>query len=360
MNANTKLALAAIAVATVFSACRREQAENPAKTSAEVPLLPEKTLDYPESQNDHLATLGRVLFYDKQLSLHQNISCGTCHQQQHAFTDNRKFSPGTDGIMGHRNTPVVFPKRGKMFWDGRAKNLNDMVLRPIQEPVEMNQNMRIIISKIRKLDYYKHLFNLAFPDLNEPDSAEISRAIAEFVKNFSFVNTRFIQNSKGNASFTSDEQEGRNVFFNKGKCGNCHQVNGLTGSGQYYGPTDEWHNIGLDEVTVDRGVGGVTGNSADDGAFMMPVLLNVEHTAPYMHDGRFSTLEEVIEHYNSKVKPHPNLSRNLRDHNGSPVKLNLSDYEKKCLVAFLKTLSDPSLFTDEKFSDPFIRRPDAL
>jgi cytochrome c peroxidase len=121
----------------------------------------------------------------------------------------------------------------------------------------------------------------------------------------------------------------------------------------YYGPTDEFHNIGLDIDNPDRGLGGVSGNSADDGKFLMPVLLNVELTAPYMHDGRFNTLEEVVEHYNSEIQPNPNLAGELRHWDGNPKKLNLSDGDKQALVAFHKSLTDPAILTDTRFSNPF-------
>jgi cytochrome c peroxidase len=172
------------------------------------------------------------------------------------------------------------------------------------------------------------------------------------------------------------------VFFGKGHCSECHHIEDPFPGGNGYGFTDTDFNIGLDQTYQDNGVGSITNDPNDAGRFMVPVLLNVEFTAPYMHDGRFKTLEEVIEHYNSGIKNHPNLDFNLRDlsslenladeqilqlldanHNGEieqaeilvlpPVRLNLTSAEKKGLVDFLKTLSDPSIFSDKKFSDPF-------
>jgi cytochrome c peroxidase len=357
MSVTTRLAVLSIAVAAVVTvSCRRENPSNPANESDMVPALPEKTVDYPQSQNDNLATLGRVLFYDKQLSLHNNLSCGSCHQQQYAFSDNKATSEGTDGIRGKRNTPIVFPKSSKLFWDGRANSLNDMVLRPVEEPVEMNQTLERVVTKIRNLDYYKRLFAIAFPAVAQPDTTHIRAAIAEFVKNFGLSNTKFVRADKGQDQLTAEENLGKDLFFGKAKCSNCHQLN-PNAVNAYYSSGTVHHNIGLDEVYSDNGVGAITHNDADNGAFMMPILLNIEYTAPYMHDGRFATLEEVIEHYNSKVKNHPNLDRFLKDYNGQPIRLHLTDAEKASLVSFLKTLSDPSLLTDPKFSDPFIPRP---
>jgi cytochrome c peroxidase len=348
------LTFAALAIVS----CKPEKPENPATRSAEVPLLPESPDDYPVSQNDDLATLGRVLFYDKELSLNNNIACGTCHKQENSFCDNMQTSPGTDGHRGNRNTPTVFPKEGRMFWDGRSQSLNDMVLRPISEPVEMNQSIANVVRKVQKLDYYKHLFKKAFPNASEPDSNHIRLAIAEFIRNFNFTNTKFARSTRGDGSLSTIEQQGEDLFMGKAKCGECHHVqpDGFNPHNTGYGRTNESHNIGLDEFPSDAGVGAISKNPQEQGAFMMPVLLNVEHTAPYMHDGRFKTLEEVVDHYNSKIKNAQNLDHILRGFDGKPIKLNLTDNEKKALVAFLKTLTDPGIMTDGKYSDPFIQR----
>jgi cytochrome c peroxidase len=349
--------LAAIAALSV--SCDRKQPHNPANESEMVPALPEQSYDYPASNNDKLATLGRVLFYDKQLSLHNNISCGSCHMQEKAFCDNKQFSEGTDGLRGKRNAPIIFPKEGRLFWDGRANSLNDMVLRPVKDPLEMNQHLDEVLAKISKLDYYQTLFKQAFSSFSRADSNHIQLALAEFIRNFTFNNTRFIRSKRGEVQLTATEVEGQKLFFGDARCGQCHHVDGGFG-GSGYGTTNEFHNIGLDEVYTDPGVGKVNNSPAQDGAFMMPVLLNIEHTAPYMHDGRFATLEEVVEHYNSKIKNHPNLDPKLRDWRNNmpqPIRLELTASEKASLVAFLKTLSDPSFMTDPKFSDPFIPRP---
>lgn len=358
MSVYKKLLMSAVAIATLTVACRREQPNNPATQSDMVPSLPDQTYDYPSSSNDKLATLGRVLFYDKQLSLHNNISCGTCHRQENAFADNKRFSEGTDGHPGKRNAPIVFPKQSKLFWDGRATSLNDMVLRPVMEPVEMNQTAANMLTNVRSLDYYKPLFLAAFPGVSVPDTNHIRLALAEFVKNFGMTNTRFVLNSQGRAQFSNTEEMGRQLFFGKARCSNCHQLNPAAVNA-YYAPSSgpAAHCIGLDEEYSDNGIGGITGKPSDNGVFMMPILLNIEYTAPYMHDGRFATLEEVVEHYNSKIKNHPNLDPLLKDYDNQPVRLHLTDDEKGALVAFLKTLSDPSLLTDPKFSDPFVRRP---
>jgi cytochrome c peroxidase len=357
MKATGSLSVVALAIIALAAAsCKREQPpQNLTTQSAEVPLLPQTAEDYPVSTNDNMATLGRVLFYDKQLSLNSNISCGSCHIQEKAFCDNLQFSPGTDGHMTHRNTPAIFPKPAKLFWDGRGVSLQDMVLRPVAEPVEMNQNLSKVVSKIRELDYYQHLFKQAFPRVDKPDTSHIRQALAEFIRNFTFNSTKFGQSQNGNISLTGSEETGKNLFFGKAKCSTCHNLsvnNGVV----YYGPGIRSHNIGLDEFYSDPGVGAISKRSEDNGAFIPPVLLNVALTAPYMHDGRFKTLEEVVEHYNTKVQPHPALDPLLKDYSGKPLKLGLTTLEKTALVDFLKTLTDPSFTTDKKYSNPFIAR----
>jgi cytochrome c peroxidase len=360
-NSRKKTTWILLLSAMLFSYCKKEETVNPATTSDEVPLLPSTPDDYTASGNDNLATLGRVLFYDKLLSKNNNISCGSCHKQENAFTDNLQFSPGTDNLTTDRNTPSIFAKNGRLFWDGRSHSLQDLTLMPVRNKVEMNiDNIQALVERLGKLDYYNFLFKRAFSH-SRIDSHAIKLALAEFLKNFNFSNNKFHLSEKGLATLSPSEQLGKDLFFGRAQCSNCHHIigNNIGGgsSNGGYGHTNESHNIGLDAQYTDEGVARITKNHAEIGAFMMPVLLNIEHTAPYMHDGRFKTLEEVVEHYNSEVKDHPALDPILRDFTtGKPRQLNLNDYEKTCLVDFLKTLTDPAIFTDKKFSNPFIAR----
>lgn len=330
--------------------------------SKEVPVLPETPANYPASQNDYLATLGRVLFYDKELSANRNISCGSCHQQEHAFCDNLQFSPGTNNLHTKRNTPSIFARNSRLFWDGRSNSLQDLVFRPVRDKVEMNiQDVTTLIEKIACTDYYMYLFSSAFPKAKKVDSTMIQQALAEFLRNFSFSNTKFKKSQEGSAFLSESEQTGKSLFFGKAKCAQCHHIENdkFSSNSGGYGNTNESHNIGLDPTNPDLGVGAISRNTKEDGAFMMPVLLNIEFTAPYMHDGRFNTLEEVVDHYDSGVKNNPNLDPILRtnnSNNGMPQKLNLTASEKKGLVDFLKTLSDPTILTDAKYSNPFVPR----
>jgi cytochrome c peroxidase len=194
-----RISTLAVIVATAFSLsfCKKEHSLAIVSDSNEVPVL-NGNEDYPVSTNDHLATLGKVLFYDKELSLNKNISCGSCHQQQHAFTDNLQFSPGTDNLHTSRNTPSIFAKNGRLFWDGRSNSLPDLALRPVQNDVEMNiQNVDHLVQRIASLDYYSFLFQNAFPRALKIDSNMIKTAIAEFLRNFDFSNNKFHRSEKG-------------------------------------------------------------------------------------------------------------------------------------------------------------------
>jgi cytochrome c peroxidase len=359
---NFLIPAAAFALTLAFVSCNKPTPlpAEPLADTKDVPNLPEEPYDYPASSNDYLAALGRVLFYEKELSANKNISCGSCHQQDHAFTDAQRFSAGTDNLHGTRNSPSIFNKMGRLFWDGRANSMTDLAFRPVRDKVEMNtQDINMLMERIASIDYYNHIFKYAFPKATKIDSNMIKNAIAEFLKNFNFSDTKFSQVKKNVANFTPSEQLGNDLFFGKAKCANCHHIDGsfTNNNNSGYGMTNESHNIGLDAENKDLGVGKFSKNVNDNGAFMMPVLLNCEFTAPYMHDGRFATLEEVVEHYNSKIQNNPSLDRILREFGtNQPIKLNLTDVEKKGLVDFLKTLSDPSILTDERFSDPFVPR----
>jgi cytochrome c peroxidase len=378
-----KYFICAAALVLWLAACRKPEKMPVSDSYSSAPVLPETPYHYSFSVNDNAAALGRVLFYDKNLSLNNTIACASCHQQSKAFCDNLQFSTGLNDGKTARNAPSVFAKSGRMFWDGRAFNLSQLVLMPVKNHVEMNfGDLNALASKISSISYYPDLFKKAYPGM-AIDSTTIRSALTQFIINFNFSQNRFNTSRKNPGTLTAEELIGKNIFFGNGNCSKCHHIeNPDSSSGGGYGFTDEDHNIGLDVEYSDNGIGNISHNPADNGKFMMPVLLNVEYTAPYMHDGRFKTLEDVVEHYNSGIQAHPNLDLNLRDlgalsnldplsllnaldkNNNSfidpeeisqfpPRRLNLSDAEKKGLVSFLKTLSDPSVFTDKKFSNPF-------
>ncbi len=332
------------------------------------PTLPPNFLVPPISTQDNTpitnvttdagATLGRVLFFDKRLSTNQTIACASCHQPQHGFSDARRFSLGFNGGATGRNsmglTQARYYPRGHFFWDERAATLEDQVLQPIQNAVEMGMTLPALVQRLGAEPYYTNLFAQAFGS-TQVTSDRISRALAQFVRSIVSTRSKYDRAIPVNfANFTAEEVLGREIFLGRvgnATCAACHGTDNFV-------PNNIFNN-GLENPYVDKGVGGITGRVQDEGVFKIPSLRNIELTAPYMHDGRFATLEEVVEFYNSGVTNHPNLSPPLRVPTppgappGPPRRLNLTAEQKAALVAFLKTLTDTTVTTDPKFSDPF-------
>jgi cytochrome c peroxidase len=309
------------------------------------------------------ATLGRVLFYDKKLSANGTIACASCHQQDKGFSDDAVLSTGFNGGTTERHSMTLinarFYQRGRFFWDERASTLEAQVLMPFQDPVEMGMTLEEVISTVQAQPYYPELFANAF-GTEEVTSDKISKALAQFVRSIVSYSSKYDEGRALSPSpganfpnFTAEENLGKNIFFQTipnggGACFGCHTTEAFVSANP--GP----QNNGLDaNSTSDPGAGDVFTNPIFLGRFKTTSLRNIEMTAPYMHDGRFGTLEEVVEHYNSGIQPHPTLSPALTDDNGNPVRLNLNESEKAALVAFLKTLTDPSVQTEEKWSNPF-------
>ena len=314
---------------------------------------------------DDGATLGRVLFYDTRLSENGTVACGSCHQQRSGFSDPRRLSIGVHGQPTRRHSMALanarYYARGKFFWDERAETLEQQVLIPIQDPVEMGMTLSRLETRLASIPYYPPLFTAAFgnPVVTRD---RIARALAQFVR--ALVSHRSRYDAARNAGlpgspaflaqFTEPERRGHQLFVTvpgpgvRGAgCARCH----VTDVQIVRGP----RNIGL-ETAGDDGAG--------DARFKAPSLRNVAIRPPYMHDGRFTTLREVIEHYDHGIVAHPFLDMTLLDRRlavtGGPVRptqLNLLDYEKDALLAFLNTLTDDSFITDRRFADPFAPRP---
>ena len=304
------------------------------------------------------ATLGRVLFYDNRMSANQTVSCSSCHQAEHGFSDPARFSLGFDGRRTGRNsmglTNARYYLRQNFFWDERAATLEDQVLEPIQDHIEMGITLDVMVARIQAEGFYGPLFQAAFGS-TQVNPTRGSRALSQFVRSIISGNSKYDQGVPvGFSNFTASENRGRNLF--NGSAGGCAQCHGSDN----FVPGNAIFNNGLENPYLDKGLGQVTGAPADEGFFKVPTLRNIELTAPYMHDGRFATLEQVVEFYNSGVVNHPNLSPPLRLPPGPPGsppppprRLNLTNPQKADLVAFLKTLTDRSVTTDPKFQDPF-------
>ncbi len=312
------------------------------------------------------ATLGRVLFYDNKLSLTNTHSCATCHQQANGFTDESQFSRGFLGGFTGRNSMSLAMARyynnGHFFWDERAATLEDQVLIPIQDPVEMGLTLDEMVVKLSVTDYYPPLFEAAF-GTPEVSADRVSKALAQFVRSMVSFGSKYDAGrgmmppgappTQPFPNFSPEENLGKAIFFDpqRGNCASCHGTDAFIAMGP--------KNNGLEIVITDPGLGAVTGNPEDAGLFKVPSLRNVELSAPYMHDGSIETLEDVILHYDHDVKPHPNLSPEMRIvPNGPPRFLSFTPEDRSALLAFLKTLTDNDFITDERWSDPFCNTTD--
>ena len=289
---------------------------------------------------DEGATLGRVLFYDRQLSVNNRISCASCHVQQHGFADTARLSHGFAGGVTKRHSMALANARlyanGRFFWDERAGTLEAQVLMPVQDPVEMGMTLPALETKLASVSYYAPLFNAAFGTA-EITSDRVSRALAQFVRSLVSSDAPL---DRGPAAFNAQERDGQRLFNGQAGCSRCHVGPALNGDGA--------HNTGLDAETVDNGAG--------RGQFKVPSLRNVAVRAPYMHDGRFTPLMQVVDHYNNGVKNNPLLDQRLRGRDGAaPRGLGLSTAQKEAIVAYMRTLTDSTFLSAPQFSDPFVR-----
>jgi cytochrome c peroxidase len=363
------LALLLVGMVALLTNCGKDNEALPYKYEAGLLRLPAQPYNYSSPQlpqhmghltgmvqskvTDHGATLGRVLFYDPKLSLNNKVACASCHLQEKAFADGQRFSTGFDGGLTKRNaSAIVNPiELRSFFWDAREKDLKEMVLKPIENHIEMGMdNFDALEKKLGQLDYYKALFNNAFGS-EQVTRERIAEAMSQFLNSMVSGGSTFDRSIPGTwgvsdpTVFTARQQEGLSVFLNN--CVVCHS----TATPSLFGG-EEFANIGLDSNPVDKGLG--ANEPGMDGVFKIPSLRNVALTGPYMHDGRFNTLREVVDHYSDNIKPADNLHWALTDGSlGQPRRMNLSDSQKDALVDFLSTMTDQRFLSDDKFSDPF-------
>jgi cytochrome c peroxidase len=311
------------------------------------------------------ATLGRVLFYDRILSIDNTVSCGSCHLQSIGFADKAKLSEGINNQHTDRNAPPIsnLYDDNLLFWDGRSTSLNDLVLQPVRNHKEMGmENMEFLVAKIKAAPYYADLFTKAYGDANVTQD-RISDAMTQFIKSMIGCDSPMDRHTAKGEALSPLAMEGRDVFFGKGSCYQCHSGPDFNDRGGFvepffppngggFGWNQDIADIGLDEEYSDVGMG--VFDPALVGVFKIPSLRNVSMTAPYMHDGRFATLEDVVNHYNEGIKRSPNLDIVLQNwDNGDAIRLGMNDHEKSALIAFLHSLTDEEYMYDERFSDPF-------
>ena len=279
--------------------------------------------------------LGERLFHETKLSRTNTLSCASCHQGE-TLSDPRRFSPGVDGRHGNRHAMPLFNLAWKtsFFWDGRAPSLRAQVLVPIEDHLELDESLENVVAKLKSDPAYPPLFAAAFGS-GEISPRNISLALENSLLSRLSLDSKLDQVIRGKARFTEQEERGRELFFTEleprlgqrgADCFHCHGGTLFSDHG--------FHHNGL-ETTDDVGLEKTTGMASDRFKFSTPSLRNVALTAPYMHDGRFATLEEVIDHYNSPMPRSETLDPNLAKHPGG---LGLSEADKAALIAFLKTL----------------------
>jgi cytochrome c peroxidase len=301
------------------------------------------------------ANLGRYLFYDPILSLNNDMSCATCHKQEKAFSDAPKvFSIGNKNVFTNRNTMPLFNLAwySSFFWDGRASSIEEQVFHPVRDSNEMNLAWVDAEKRIRKSKFYRQKFKLAFGN-QHIDSLLISKAIAQFLRTLISNQSKFDNVLAGRDLLTSDEYAGL-VLLNdmtKGDCLHCH-----TTDANALGTTGVFSNNGLDNIQdanlyKDKGLGLHSGNVKDYGKFKTPSLRNIMLTAPYMHDGRFATIEEVLDFYSEGVQKSINIDSKMGlAHQGG---VRLTKAEKMQIIAFLHTLTDSAFIINANHSNPF-------
>ncbi len=311
--------------------------------------------------------LGRRLFYDPRLSGNNQVSCATCHKQQLAFTDGLKHSVGVSG------KPLAFNSMSlanllwgpqKLFWNGRANSLEEQALQPIEHEDEMAQDLSLLLAELENDEVYQSLFKQAYAEMSLP---ALAKALANFQRTLVSANSKYDQYLRGELHLSALEEQGRKLFMahpdtkvslRGGNCIDCHSQF-LTGG--FSAALDGFSNNGLDDdSSLSKGLAEVTGLAAHKGMFKTPTLRNIAVTAPYMHDGRFKTLEEVLAHYNGGIKRSRTLSPLIIEADNFPqqqmdkISLNLSKQEERAIIAFLHTLTDTEFLRDERYSNPFL------
>lgn len=299
--------------------------------------------------------LGRVLFYETKLSTSNKLSCASCHQQSKAFTDGKSLSIGADGVLTTRNSMALVNLlwARKFFWDGRVEGLEAQTFFPLSNPHEMGQAVEISAHKLRNTQGYPVLFKRAFGDTAiTPD--RIVKAISQFERTLISANSSYDKYLKKEYQPSAIEKEGMALFMNMPQpdknirgadCAHCH------GGVKTY--MELFHNNGLDNISKDNGRQTITGLESDHGRFKIPTLRNIALTSPYMHDGRFGSLEQVLQHYNSHVET-AHLSPFLRGVSNvkGGTNLQLTSHEQKAVIAFLNMLTDTSFVNNPEFSNP--------
>lgn len=334
-------------LALFFAACNSETSvrleHNESNEAFDYPAHFGKPIIPPDSINRHskeAVELGRHLFYDKALSLDSSISCASCHHQNRAFSDPNALSLGVNGKIGKRNALPLFNLAyyPLLFWDGGVSSLEKQVQVPIHDTLEMNFSLAGAVERFKDNDYYQQLAKKAY---NRPvDMYVITRAIAAFERTIVSSNSRYDAFLTGDSTaLNAEEIEGEHLFMSdRLKCAECHTPPLFTNL--------EFRNNGAFITYADSGRAGFTFHAEDRNLFKVPTLRNIDITGPYMHNGSFKTISEVIDSYSNGGYP-------VDEKDTLITGFEVSLHEKKALIAFLKTLTDSVLITNDDYSDPF-------
>lgn len=314
--------------------------------------FPEPTLPLDNELSEEGVLLGRHLFYDVRLSGDNTQSCNSCHRQESNFAEPTAYSTGIDGVEGDINAMVLsnLAWQDFFFWDGRDASLEDQVKEPIVNPIEMHSEWPDVIDKIEQDLIYNELFLKAF-GTTEVSKENVANALSQFIRTLVSGTSSFDAYVDGNYSFTPSEQKGFDLF--NGEKGDCFHCHGLATTGYQMGAYGllQFSNNGLDSLyQIGDGREAVTGSSSDRGKFKIPSLRNIEYSFPYMHDGRFETLAEVVDFYNTGGHLSATIDPNMK---AAGSGRNWSEIDKKGLLDFMKTFSDPNFLTDTSYSNPW-------
>ncbi|OJJ22612.1 hypothetical protein BKI52_07995 [marine bacterium AO1-C] len=325
----------AVSLGFLFSCEKKHSSQKSAALSKEPAHFPKPYYGYSKNSiSSEGITLGRKLFFDPILSKNNTVSCGSCHHPDKAYADpNKRLSKGIRQQLTKRNTPGLFNLRWHrtFFADGGVRHFELIPLAPLVNRQEMDGDLKELIKKLQNSPTYRNQFQQVFAT-DSIQSKHILYALAQFMGTLVSANSRYDQYVSGKVKFTPEEKKGLQIFTEK--CSNCHQM-----TNQLF--TDlSFRNIGLDSLSTDPGRYLITELAADSGRFKVPSLRNVLLTFPYMHDGRFATIEEVLQHYDQGVKDAPSLDSLLKKNNRLGIPLHPA--EKKALIRFLHTLTDSS------------------
>lgn len=321
----------------------------------EIPILFAQNINPPIIPSDNPMTvngvsLGRKLFYDPILSGDGTQACATCHAPEFAFSESTQFSTGIDGLQGDRNAMPLFNMawnwNEKFFWDGRANSAEAQALGPVENPIEMHNTWFNAVNTLQGTTNYPVLFNAAF-GTTTIDSTLVAKAIAQFERTLISGNSKFDKYLRGEVSLTPAEANGFSIFMDesRGDCFHCHGS-----ANQPLWTDNDFHNNGLDATFSDNGLGDITGNPADNGKFRSPSLRNLAYSAPFMHDGRFATLDDVINHYSEGLVSSATIDPLMKTVGAGGV--HLSPTDKADLKAFLLSLSDDEFINNPDFQAP--------